>query len=662
MNHLKYRADIDGLRALSIVSVVIFHFFSNILQGGFVGVDVFFVISGYLISSIIFQNINNNSFNFIEFYIRRIKRIFPALILVLVFCYIFGWFALLDNEFMLLGKHIASASIFISNFILLNESGYFDVLSDTKPLLHLWSLAIEEQFYLFWPLFIYLFYKRKVNFGIIIISVTLCSFLASLLAIKTDHIASFYLPYYRFWELLSGAFIAWLFIYKFKNFHDDHIKKSKIKLLFLNTLSFIGFAILIYSFVRINKKLLFPGIWALFPVMGALMVISAGPMAWLNQKILSNRILVWIGLISFPLYLWHWPIYSFAYILEDGHLSIVAKIILIIISLIFSWLTYKFIETPIRFRIKNNIKIVIVLLFCLLSIGAIGYLTYYNKGITSRNVVSKNFNNNDYNTTYDKIKCEGLNYFDDDMCYKIEVQNPIKKIVLYGDSTATAWLPVFVEIAKKKNYSLILLSHPSCPPILGARKTSFPFPKSRKYCSDGKIQQEALDYINLQNVDYIILLGAWNAYSKKMNREFITACDDSVATSLSTEKTILSNLPMTISRLSKISKLIVFKSWPQFQEKPKYKVKRIEFLQFTNQFNTFYPAAEFRAESQIWNNIFNSFISSKNILFYDPTSKTCDKNKCYSNINNIELYQDGYHITSRATFEFRSDIENLLED
>ena len=176
-SHPKYRPDIDGLRALAVLAVVAFHAFPAYVKGGFIGVDVFFVISGYLISTIIFKNLDKGTFTFSEFYARRIKRLFPALTLVLVACFIFGWFALLPFEFMQLGKHIASGAGFISNIIFWNEAGYFDNAADTKPLLHLWSLGIEEQFYIFWPLILWFAWMQRFDFLLITVIITIISFL-----------------------------------------------------------------------------------------------------------------------------------------------------------------------------------------------------------------------------------------------------------------------------------------------------------------------------------------------------------------------------------------------------------------------------------------------------------------------------------------------------
>jgi peptidoglycan/LPS O-acetylase OafA/YrhL len=161
--HPKYRPDIDGLRAIAVLSVIAFHAFPNWAVGGFTGVDIFFVISGYLISTIIFDNLDKGTFSFGDFYGRRIKRIFPALLTVLITCYLFGWLTLLADEFKQLGKHLVAGAGFVSNLVLWSEAGYFDNSAETKPLLHLWSLGIEEQFYLIWPILLWLGYKRKFN-------------------------------------------------------------------------------------------------------------------------------------------------------------------------------------------------------------------------------------------------------------------------------------------------------------------------------------------------------------------------------------------------------------------------------------------------------------------------------------------------------------------
>lgn len=384
LSHPKYRPDIDGLRAVAVLAVVVFHAFPDWLRGGFIGVDIFFVISGYLISTIIFENLDKGTFNFYEFYTRRIKRIFPALLTVLIFCFTVGWFFLLSDEYKQLGKHIAAGAIFISNFVLWSESGYFDKSAETKPLLHLWSLGIEEQFYIVWPFLLWFAWKQKFNLFKITIVVACASFILNITEIKQDTVATFYSPLSRFWELLSGSLLAWLTLYKKITFTSV---RNKIDI--DNVLSFIGLFLLIFGFWKINKDLSFPGKWALVPVLGAVLIITAGSKAWFNRTVLSNKIVVWFGLISFPLYLWHWPLLSFATIIEGETPSYNIRITAVGLSVTLAWLTYRFIECPLRFGINTKAA---ALIFLMAIVGCVGFYTYDRDGFSFRKADTYNIN------------------------------------------------------------------------------------------------------------------------------------------------------------------------------------------------------------------------------------------------------------------------------
>jgi len=311
---MNYRSYIDGLRAIAVLSVLSFHAFPTWFRGGFTGVDIFFVISGFLISTIIFEGLEKGTFSFVDFYARRIRRIFPALLLVLICCFAFGWFTLLPDEYMLLGKHMAGGASFISNFLFWNEAGYFDKAAETKPLLHLWSLGIEEQFYIIWPLLLWGAYKLRLNLLTITIIVAITSFVFNLQQVKIDVVAAFYSPQTRFWELLCGSILAWLMLNKKSTFAylENQLNHWLNKLIYrgpqqhadatlINTLSFAGFLLIIFGVYRITKGALFPGTWALIPVFGAILILAAGTNAWFNRVVLANKALVWFGLISYPL-------------------------------------------------------------------------------------------------------------------------------------------------------------------------------------------------------------------------------------------------------------------------------------------------------------------------------------------------------------------------
>jgi len=388
LSHPKYRPDIDGLRAIAVLSVVAFHAFPAWMKGGFIGVDVFFVISGFLISTIIFENLDRGTFSFGEFYARRVKRIFPALLLVLIACFAFGWFALLADEYKQLGKHIAAGAGFVSNLVLWDEAGYFDNSAETKPLLHLWSLGIEEQFYIVWPVVLWFAWKRKFNLLTLTILVAFVSFYLNLKGIKKDAIVTFFSPQTRFWELLAGSTLAWFSLYKKDAFANYKLKIDGwlAKLIYRETVevdgkalsnvtSFLGSLFLAYGFWRITHDIIFPGKWAVIPVSGAILIILAGPKAWINRKMLSNKIAVWFGLISFPFYLWHWPLLSFARIVEGEVPSRSIRIAAVVLSVVLAWFTYKLVERPLRFGTHGKIKVVTLVLLVAI-VGSLGYYTY----------------------------------------------------------------------------------------------------------------------------------------------------------------------------------------------------------------------------------------------------------------------------------------------
>lgn len=341
---IDYRPDIDGLRALAVLLVVLYHAFPKWAHGGFIGVDVFFVISGFLITSIILKDLRTNSFSFVWFYSKRILRIFPALILVLMSSIILGWIFLYPAEYQLLGKHLISAVGFFSNFTYLSEAGYFDSRAVEKPLLHLWSLAIEEQFYLIWPLLLYLAFQLRIRFGYLILVLWLLSFGSNIFYAYHDLVLDFYSPLSRFWELLTGALLAY-WTTQSLGFSQAQIPKW-MKNVCTQITSILGFAMLTVGVTITYSHNRFPGWLALLPAIGAMFLIAAGPKAWINRFFLASRLMVAIGLISYPLYLWHWVLLSFAQIW--GPIFLEQRLGLVGISFALASLTYLLIEKPLR--------------------------------------------------------------------------------------------------------------------------------------------------------------------------------------------------------------------------------------------------------------------------------------------------------------------------
>ncbi|WP_417833956.1 acyltransferase family protein [Thalassospira xiamenensis] len=382
-----YRAEIDGLRAFAVLSIVTYHAFPLWITGGFTGVDVFFVISGFLITSHIFEKLDSGTFSFFDFFQRRIRRIFPALILVMASSLVFGWFVLLDDEYAQLGKHVASGAAFIVNFVLANEVGYFDISGELKPMLHLWSLAVEEQFYIVWPLCLWFAWKKNFNLLTVTVIVLLISFFYNIILVSGNPTETFYWPFSRFWELMSGSVLAWCSLQSRKSLLSDKIANikylghsiGKVNLILqgataINVMSLLGFLLLAASVLLINNSLSFPSGWAFLPVLGTLFVLGGGDKAWLNRVFLMNPLAVWFGLISYSLYLWHWPILSYLHIIEDGTPNKYVRIAAIIVAIFLAWVTYQFTEKPIRFGKGRGKPGSILLVITMVALGAFGFL------------------------------------------------------------------------------------------------------------------------------------------------------------------------------------------------------------------------------------------------------------------------------------------------
>ncbi|HWZ05312.1 MAG TPA: acyltransferase family protein [Bradyrhizobium sp.] len=450
----RYRADIDGLRAVSILLVVAYHAQPWLVRGGFIGVDIFFVISGFLITRIILSEAKAGTFSSLAFYARRVRRIFPALIVVLATTYLIGWIILLPDGFALLGKSTAAGVAFVSNLFQLNQTGYFAPDAAENPLLHLWSLGIEEQFYIFWPLLLVLLLGSKYR-RIRIAAIAAASFGLSLLIFLGLKEWSFYSPLPRAWELLAGGLLA--------SSQVEGVARQSSPLR-ENLLSAAGLAAIIGAAAALNKESLFPGAWALLPVLGAVLIIIA-PNSTVNRVLLSSRAMVAIGLISYPLYLWHWPLLSYLGIIRNGVPNAIEIWAVVIVAFILAWLTYRFVEIPLR----RQPKAVAGLSFALLAVGLAGIATAANSGFPLRfpaeirAIAMLAPQSND--GFGDKCFLEGPGARLDANCIE---QGDKPLLFLWGDSTAAALYPGLKRAEETVPFRLARFAVPGCAPILAA--------------------------------------------------------------------------------------------------------------------------------------------------------------------------------------------------
>lgn len=485
-----YRADIDGILAVAVLAVVGFHAFPTWITGGFIGVDIFFVISGFLISTILVGALEAGRFSLADFYSRRVRRIFPALLLVLIACAVAGWFTLLPEDYRQLAIHILGGAGFASNLLLWSESGYFDADAATKPLLHLWSLGLEEQFYIVWPLLLWAAYKLRANVLAVAVALAAASLALEALLIQHDATAAFYSPPARFWELLAGAMLA--------------MRKRAVR---SNSLSFAGAALIGTGLALITERSAFPGWWAALPVTGAALIIAAGPDAWLNRRLLSNRVMVWFGCISYPLYLWHWPLLAFARILETARPPFTTRVAAVLLSILLAWLTYVVVEKPIRLGNRSR-AVPLALAGAMAALAGAGYLGYVQAGFASRfppMVQAVTQFKYDHAADYREGSC--LLFPEQDYAAFGEcASEPAGKptLLLWGDSYA-AHLYSGATAVLGDHYRIVQRTAASCPPILGLEVDQ------RPHCRD--INDRIHEWVRRERPARVLLSAKWTKFA-----------------------------------------------------------------------------------------------------------------------------------------------------
>lgn len=452
-----WRKDITGLRALAVVPVLIFHAFPDLLPGGFYGVDIFFVISGYLISGIIFRGLASDKFSFVVFYSRRIKRIVPNLILVIAFVAVIGWFITTASEYVRIAANISHSALFYQNITLMKDEDYFGVLAQNNPLLHIWSLSIEEQFYLLFPFVCFLIWKvgrRSVyGLGVFVLGITAASFVLMLLI--SDQNVRFYFPLSRFWELGVGICIAYaevFFKYNTKRYGQT----------LTNGLSVLGiFLVLLAFFLPTSWYAPPPGAFSLIPVIGGALLILSNANSWVNRTILSWNWVVFIGLISYSLYLWHWPLLAYVRLFfaePTDFLFLMALVFSFLISVV----AYRYVENPMRQLGSDKIGWCIVILLCfLLQFYFLGKVVRQEDGFPDREVARALFFKDDW--TY----AGGLYKYRD--LQDLLVTNPkeLPSIVFIGDSHMQQYHSRIIDQAESKHLNVGFVTDGGCMMSLG---------------------------------------------------------------------------------------------------------------------------------------------------------------------------------------------------
>jgi peptidoglycan/LPS O-acetylase OafA/YrhL len=488
----RYRPDVDGLRAVAVMPVVLYHAFPEAMRGGFIGVDIFFVISGFLITGIIVRELDQQCFSLLGFYNRRIRRIFPALMVVLTAVLVLGWLWMLPAAYAQLSGDVFASAAFVANIALLLQAGYFDVEAAQKPLLHLWSLGIEEQFYLFWPLILMLAARLRLSLLTVACVIGLASFALNLALIGSNPVATFYLPFTRAWELLAGAALAcgW-----------SQLSQSPVA---SNWRAGVGISLVVVAAAILDTNSAFPGWWAVLPVLGGVLLLSA-PEAWGCRHVLASPGMVWIGLISYPLYLWHWPLLVFFALIKFAPLTLLERGLIVGLSIALAWATYRFVEIPFRFGRPSPVR--------LLSLGggmaliaALGAVVVENGGFDFRlppeirGMTAVTTQSSKWRVHECLIDLSREMSFADSCVDR--GRRPL--ILVWGDSTAGALIPGLRKAQESRGFGIAQFTSSSCIPVLNTDVAGTPNCRA--------INDKVLSLARELKPDIVLLHSTWDRY------------------------------------------------------------------------------------------------------------------------------------------------------
>ncbi|AZP52375.1 acyltransferase [Rahnella aquatilis] len=504
----RYRSDIDGLRALAILLVVLYHSGVTLFSGGFIGVDIFFVISGFLIGGIISKEFHNSTFSYYNFYARRIKRIAPALLTMLLLCSIFSYYFLSPLELIDFAKYSVATILSVPNIALWKGMDYFSTNSDLNPLLMTWSLGVEEQFYIFLPLIFSLCIARRIKLFTATIFITIVSFLLCLYITNIKPSPAFYLLPTRAWEMGVGVAIA---LKQNEIYNIGFIKKNK-PLCFL-----IGTILVLSCSIFLDNNTLFPGFIAVLPVLGASLIIIGESRA--SNVFLSNKPMVYIGIVSYSWYLWHWPFLSFTRMAYNGHPPVTITLFVSTLALILSYFSYKLVEVPFRKPMKaSNKKIVLI------------YISTVSIFITPL-ILSMLFGGLKYRVNNEIIVSEKNRLISiSDKCLVANTQSlpdssdciPNKdseSVALVGDSHAAALRGGVDIYAKNNNMSVYQLTKSSCPFLVDTPRYIKRIPEHAELCNNFN-KNVIKELIDNKKIKVVIMSAYWDAGISLNDTEF----------------------------------------------------------------------------------------------------------------------------------------------
>lgn len=635
---MNFRYDINGLRAIAVIAVVLFHFNPAWVPGGFAGVDVFFVISGFLMTGIIFKGLENNNFNLFKFYVARANRIIPALAVLCFVVLALGYLLLIQSDsFTKLANHVFSSILFFSNISYYLESGYFDADPKDKWLLHTWSLSVEWQFYILYPIVLVAF-KRFLSLGNLkrlIITGTILGFLFSVLGTMKWPVGAYYLLPTRAWEMMMGG-VAFLYPWR--------LPENKKKLVEL-----VGLALILASYSFVSSDIAWPGYFALLPVLGSyLMLVANQQSSFITNNIFFQNLGKW----SYSIYLWHWPVVSFSY-LYGLKITTQIAIVMFLLSVLLGWVSFVLLE---KRKYRYDFLIVLPVIFISVAITQYDIKTFKNRYIES---VAKSIERK----PYDCFDRKGQSRQDIVVC---KLSNGHRKVVALGDSHMYSSLPALEDLSLSNNIELSYVGFSGCPPLLGI----YPIRSDQENKNCHNLNKRVMKHVIASNVDVIYLSARWTYYThgtylgkgiqylsklssddKKDRNKSIIALKDGLNQTLKSysdagvKVVLLLQVPMQLRNPDKLyfDSLSIFGVDVDLLKRTSLTIdKHKDFQMFTNNL--------IKEEA-------NKF---SNVVLLDPTNVYCRFGHCLVGDEKESFYFDDDHLSIRGSYQLQELLLPLI--
>ena len=651
MTSLVYRRDIDGLRAVAVIAVVLFHFGVPGFSGGFVGVDVFFVISGYLITSIIWRQHQAARFSFVEFWARRARRILPALFVMMAAVLAVGWFLMAPKDYEELGRSVRYQVMFVSNLLFMRQEGYFDAASDLKPLLHTWSLAVEEQFYIVFPLLLTLLCSRFKHWRLALFSLLLVSFGLSVWAVAQHPEKAFFLLPMRAWELLAGAMLA-----------VAPARQTRLTPGAAQGISLLGMGLILVAVFGYDNSTPFPGAAALLPVLGVVALIWANEhqSTWVG-RVLSTRLMVGLGLISYSWYLWHWPVFVFGSYAGADEFGPVLTGGLIALTLILGYLSWRFVETPFRERriLAGRRQILVAAGLGILVLGLAGQALRWTDGLPSRLSEQALQYARASEWAPELMACitDDNSPADTPFCRYGQSPSAPTQLLVWGDSHATALIPALEDSARQHGVNVMLASSAGCLPLEGL--------EHGKRCADYNRRVERT--LATEPVRDILLVARWSLYlygdakgdHGHALRDSNGHYDRAVA-----EQRLADGLRARVEQLRKAGyRVWLMKEAPLQPFNPPYRLSRLAMLHQPTA-GVGMPVEDHLKQKAFINQLFADIAAAdQNVRVLDPTPQLCDASGlCRAEQGGYSLYTDDNHLSQMGAKLVLPVLTPLFED